>query len=503
MVDEEHSNRVEKIVIVGGGSSGWMTAASLIKDYKKTITITLIESSEIHTVGVGEATTPTIRTFVKSLGLTDFDVLKYTSGTGKLGILFKDWYKKGQNYFHPFGLYGQSVRQVPFHNYWTKLYKKGCAGPIGDYCLATTLAKNHKFALPSDRPVSPLSVFDWAYHFDAGNFADLLRHYSVGNGVTHIDAKVDNVDINPETGFIDGVLLGNGRYIEGDLFIDCSGFNSILLGKALGVPYQSWGYWLPTDSAVTVKSEAMENPVPYTISTAHKSGWQWTIPLQNRTGNGLVYTSSLLSDQEALDLLVKKVDTPVVSDPMVIKFTPGRREKSWFKNCIGVGLSAGFIEPLESTSIALIETAIEKIKMLFPDKSMNESLVEEFNEMTRLEYERVRDFIILHYCLSQRDDGAMWEQCRSLEIPDPLEHKLEVFRERGHIIKYRWEIFQPPSWLSIYAGNNIIPRSYDPRVDTFEDSYLRTSFLEIKKSLINYANSVLPNNEFINKNLRN
>ncbi|MDQ2077161.1 tryptophan halogenase family protein [Marinimicrobium sp. ABcell2] len=495
------NNPVESVVIVGGGTAGWMVAASLSNLFGKRLKITLVESSEIGTVGVGEATNATIRRFYGRLGMTDFDVLRATQGTCKLGIRFDNWHQKGHSYFHPFGVYGQEVRQVQFHHFWLKMREMGDQTPLDDYCLGTTLAMHDKFTTPSPNPPSSLSVFDWALHFDATLFGHLMRDFAIDKGVRRVDAKVSNVNLNPDNGFIDSVTLeGHDAPLAGDLFIDCSGFKALLIEGALKTGYEDWSQWLPTDSAVAVQSESVGEPHPYTVSTAHEAGWQWNIPLQHRQGNGHVYCSEYISDDEATEVLMRNIDGPLSSDPKMFRFVPGRRKKAWNKNCISVGLASGFLEPLESTAIALVETAIEKIRLLFPDKSMPQGCIDEFNDMTRLEYERVRDFIILHYHATARTDAPLWNHCRTMEIPEPLAHKMKLFKQRGHLVKYRWEIFQPASWLALYSGNNIYPEMYDPRVDTFDMNYVRKSLAEMKKSLQSAMEPLPSHGEFIRKN---
>ncbi|WP_438862323.1 tryptophan halogenase family protein [Neptunicella sp.] len=485
------NKRVEHVVIVGGGTAGWMTAAGLINYYKKNVNFTLIESSEIGTVGVGESTIATIRRFYATLGMQDTDVMRATQATCKLGIEFQHWYQQGASFIHPFGLFGQDVANVPFHHYWLKMQLQGAASDMGDYSLGVNMARAGKFTQPPDNPQNMLSVFDWALQFDASLFAKLMRDFAEHHGVRRIDAKVEQVNLKADNGFIESVKLDNGEVVSGDLFIDCSGFNGLLIEQALHSGYEDWSQWLVCDRAVTVQSELVGPPTPYTIAMAHQAGWQWKIPLQHRQGNGHVYSSQYISDDEAKAVLLNNIEGKLLNEPRQFKFIPGRRKQAWRKNCIAVGLAAGFLEPLESTSIALVETAIEKIRLLFPDKSMNQSVIDEFNEMTRLEYERVRDFIILHYHGTSRTDSPMWNYCRTMPIPDTLAHKMALFKQRGHLVKYRWEIFQPASWVALYTGMHILPQSYDPIVDNFDPEYLRTSLDAMKKS-INQAVAATP-----------
>lgn len=493
---EQQTNRVEQVVIVGGGTAGWMTAASLSKHYQH-VKITLVESSDIGTVGVGEATIPSIRRFYHALGMQDLEVLKATQGTCKLGIEFKNWHTQGESFLHPFGLYGQSVQGVPFHHYWLKMKQLGFASDFADYSLGCTLAMNDKFTTPSTKPPSTLSIFDWALHFDASLFAKHMRAYAEKNGVTRIDGKISKVELRPDNGFIDSVVLESGEAIGGDLFIDCSGFRGLLIEQALHTGYEDWSHWLLCDRAVAVQSELVSKAKPRTISTAHQAGWQWTIPLQHRQGNGHVYASDYISDDEAANVLTSNIDGPLITDLNLFKFTPGRRNKAWVKNCVAMGLAAGFLEPLESTSIAMIETAIERLRMLFPDKSMNQACIDEFNDMSKLEWERVRDFIILHYHANGRNDSDFWKQVRTIPIPETLQHKINMFKARGHLVKYRWEIFQPTSWLALYDGNKIYPESYDPMVDNLPTDYVHKSFNEMRAAVQNAVAQTPTHDEFL------
>lgn len=492
------ANHIGNVVIVGGGTAGWMTAASLSHAFAHLpISFTLIESSEIGTVGVGEATIPTIREFYQALGISDIEIMRATNATCKLGIEFKDWHTVGTSFFHPFALYGQAVRGVPFHHYWMKLRQAGYTADISEFSLGVMLAKNEKFTFPSENPPSSMSVFDWALHFDASLFARFLRDFSVKNGVKRIDDKVINVNLRANDGFIESLTLEKNKTITADLFIDCSGFQGLLIEGALKTGYEDWSQWLLCDRAVAAQSEAMEKPLPYTISTAESAGWRWKIPLQHRAGNGYVYSSNHISDDQAIDVLRKHISGKLLNDPRVIKFTPGRRNKAWNKNCIAVGLSSGFLEPLESTSIALIELAIDKIKLFFPDKSFNEDVIQEFNDRTRIEYERVRDFVIFHYKATARTDSEFWNYCRNMPVPAELDYKNRLFKARGHLIKYPYEIFQQPSWIAIYRGYEYLPEAYDPQADYFDNTYLKSVFDEMRKSVRDSVNQAPTHAEFI------
>ncbi|WP_105103013.1 tryptophan halogenase family protein [Microbulbifer pacificus] len=479
-------NPNNRIVIAGGGTAGWMTAAALSQHFGSLVDITLVESSTIGTIGVGEATIPTIRNFYRSLGMRDTDVLRATQGTCKLGIQFNDWHSPGSSFIHPFGVYGQDLRtegqSIDFHQLWLKLYQQGKAAPIGEYSLGVTLAETGKFTFPSPNPPSSLWVYDWALHFDATLFAELMQTFSVARGVIHVDGIIEHV-AQHENGEIASLRTRCGKIIEGDLFIDCTGFRALLIGDTLGVPYESWQQWLLCDSALAVQSKSTEVPRPYTRVNAQSAGWQWRIPLQHRDGNGHVYASEYMDDERAEAILRGNIAGELTSTPRRIRFTPGRRTRAWEKNCIAIGLSAGFLEPLESTSIALIETAIEKIKTLVTNFERQPAIVEEFNQTTALEYERVRDFLILHYKASAREDSDFWRYCRSMPLPDALQHKLDLFLASGHIVNYRWEMFHQPSWLAIFAGFHLLPRRYDLRVDQLPERQIQQHLETMRTTL--------------------
>ncbi|WP_049630747.1 tryptophan halogenase family protein [Cellvibrio sp. pealriver] len=488
---------VNSIIIVGGGTAGWMTAASLKHHFKQRIDITLIESSEIGTIGVGEATIPTIRQFYRHLGLSDLDVIRATRATCKLGIQFNDWHKPGSSFIHPFGVYGQSLKGTDFHHYWLKLRKKNMASELGDYSLGVALAKHNKFTFPAINPPSSLSVFDWALHFDATLFAGLMRTHAEQNGVRRIDAKITHVQRRESDGFIESVQLDYGAHFSADLFIDCSGFKGLLIEETLQTGYEKWTDWLLCDRAFAVQSQSVDVPHSYTKVNARPAGWQWKIPLQHRDGNGHVFASQFMRDEIAREMLIKNVQGELLHEPRKIAFVPGRRKQAWNKNCIAIGLAAGFLEPLESTSIALVQTGIEKIRSLLAAAQYNDSILREFNETTLLEYERVRDFIILHYKLSARDDTEFWRYCRAMKIPDSLQHKMELFKASGHVVNYRWEMFGLPSWLAIFEGFNYLPDVYDAQVDLLDETMLAQNLEKMRESLGRVVDDTPHHHEFI------
>jgi len=457
------SRPLSRIVIVGGGSAGWMTAAALACNIRQNCSITLIESEEIGTVGVGEATIPPIRTFNQMLGIDEATFLKATRGSFKLGIQFVDWGRLGHRYFHPFGSYGRPFDLVQPHQHWLRAEAEGRAGALDDHCMAWAAARENRFAPPAADPRSILSTYDYAYHFDAGLYAAHLRQYAEARGVRRIEGKIADVALHGETGFVDSVRLEDGRSVAGQMFIDCSGLRGLLIEGALETGFEDWSHWLPCDRALAVPSERGAF-TPYTRSTARPAGWQWRIPLQHRTGNGHVYASAFMDDQTAADLLLANLEDPALADPRPIRFRTGRRRKLWNRNVIAVGLSSGFLEPLESTSLHLIQTAISKILAFFPDESFDPRVTDAFNRISITEYERIRDFIILHYKLTERDDSPLWRYCAAMSIPDTLADKIAHFRHAGRLIPSDLDLFAPPSWLAVHLGQFNRPERLDPMI---------------------------------------
>jgi len=468
MIMAEGDRRIRKVLVVGGGSAGWMTAAMLGHILRHDCSVTLVESDDIGIVGVGEATIPPIRTFNQTLGISERDFLRATQATFKLGIEFVGWGAKDARYFHPFGTHGRNFDMVSLHHYWLRARALGDTSSFEDHAIAWALARAGRMTRPATDPRSVLSTFDYAYHFDAASYARFLRGYAEARGVTRIEGKIASVDQNGETGFVEAVRLEDGRCIEAELFIDCSGFRALLIEGALGEPFEDWSHWLPCDRAVAMPCAhpaGPVNPTPYTRSTAHEAGWQWRIPLQNRIGNGYVYCSAFLDDDRAASLLAGRVDGEALGDPRLIRFKAGRRKRHWVKNVIAIGLSSGFLEPLESTSIHLIQANISKLMGLFPDRSFDPRVIDEFNRIAVGETERIRDFIILHYKLMQRDDAELWRYTAAMDVPETLAMKLDHFRRYGRHIPRELDLFAPDSWLAVHLGQGNIPEDVDPVID--------------------------------------
>ncbi|WP_324699657.1 tryptophan halogenase family protein [Novosphingobium aerophilum] len=495
-------NAIRSILIVGGGTAGWMTANLLATRLRRLpIEITLVESPDIRTVGVGEATVPAIRDYFKAIGVTEFEVMRATQGTVKLGIEFQDWARPGERFFHPFGRYGVDAFAVPFHQFWLKRRMAGDETPLSAYCLATEAASRGLVLLPPDQPANDLGVFDWAIHFDAGLFARFLSQRARDDlGVRHVEGTIAGVNRDGETGRIASVTLEGGAELAADLFVDCSGFRSLLLGQALDVPYEDWTHLLPCDRAVAVPCTHGEEMAPFTRSTALSAGWQWRIPLQHRVGNGYVYSSRHISDDEATATLLSRLEGETLAEPNMLRFRTGHRQRLWEKNCVAVGLAAGFLEPLESTSITLIQSAVERLLDHFPDRDFDPSLADEFNRITRLEYARIRDFLLLHYWANRREGEAMWDECRALELPETLAARIRAFTGGGKLPRFEWDSFQSPSWLSMYAGFDIWPPRHDPLADQLTVEELGASFAKMREAIGRAAALAVPHARFIAEN---
>jgi tryptophan halogenase len=491
---------IRSILVVGGGTAGWMTASALSRVFpRERLAITVVESDEIGIVGVGEATVPLLQQLHGLLGIDERDFLKATNGTYKLGIEFRDWGRIGDVFFHGFGDYGADLQGVQPHHYWLKLRQPGDPTPLDDYSLPYAMGRRGRFTVPPRDPANPASHFKHAYHFDARLYGRFLRDHAEARGVTRVEGKIVDVALRGEDGFVDRVTLADGRELSADLYIDCSGFRGLIIEQALQTGYDDWRRWLPCDSALAVPSENVGPPTPFTRSTARPAGWQWRIPLQHRTGNGHVYSSAFMSDDDAREMLLAYLDGKALAEPRQLRFIAGRRKQSWNRNCVAIGLAAGFMEPLESTSIQLIQTAVARLVELFPDTDFDPVVTREYNRRTADEYERIRDFLIAHYCLTKRTDSEFWRHCAAIELPDTLSHKIELFAATGNVPLLTEESYSEPSWVSILVGNGLLPRRYDALVDNIPEPELKRLFTQRRAELARIAESMPTHEAFLER----
>jgi tryptophan halogenase len=484
---------IRKVVIVGGGTAGWMAAAALSKVLHALpgLEIELVESDVIGTVGVGEATIPQITLFNALLEIDEADFVRATQATYKLGIEFRDWTRIGHRYVHPFGFYGLDMLGVEFHHHWLKGRALGDPTPLDDYSLGVVAGLRSRFAHPRpDQPKSPLSRIAYAFQFDASLYARYLRNLAERMGVRRTEGRIVDVAQNGETGFIDAVILEDGRSIAGDLFIDCSGFRGLLIEQKLEAGFEDWSRWLPCDRALAVPCECSGDQQPLTRSTAQSAGWQWRIPLQHRTGNGYVYSSAHISDDEAASVLLANLDGAPRADPRTLRFVAGHRKKAWVKNVVALGLAGGFLEPLESTSIHLVQSGIARLMSLFPTRRFDEIEIERFNSLTVQEYADIRDFLVLHYMATERDDSEFWNYCRTMQPPDELAYKIEMFRRNGRVVREHNELFTETSWLAVMVGQGIEAEGYHPVADILPDSETLARLKHIREVVSNTADAM-------------
>ncbi len=491
---------VTEVVILGGGTAGWMTAASLLHRLGRLgVKVTLVESSQIGTIGVGEATVPAIKNYFESLQLDPYEVMRATNGTIKLGIEFDGWRHEGYSFIHPFGRYGIQAGPVAFHSIWNRLRAAGETAPLDDYSLGTQLCRAGRVLLQPREPRGDFEHFDWAVHFDAGRFAQLLRQFSEARGVRRIDARLQQVKLHPERGHIEQLLLDNSESVGGQLFIDCSGFNRLLIDGALKAGYEDWRHWLMCDRAIALPCAPADAHVlaPYTRSRAMDAGWTWRIPLQNRVGNGYVYSSDHICDDAALTALRSELEGEALAAPNMLRFRAGHVRKFWEKNCVAIGLSGGFLEPLESTSISLIQMGIDKLLHFWPGTDLAPELAGEYNRLSIQEFERVRDFIILHYSANARTGGELWRYCREMPLPDTLLNKLALYRARGHLVQYPSESFFDPSWVCLYANFGVEARSWDPLTNLLALDDLKELTRRLRGDIAAIAHEGSPHREFL------
>ena len=492
----EHS--IREVAIVGGGTAGWMAAAALSRFLNNGYTrVTLIESEEIGTIGVGEATIPPLIAFNSLLGINENEFMKATQATFKLGIEFVNWGGVGDRYFHPFGSMGQDLQGLPFHQLYLRERARRVMPDITEWAMTAVAASRGKFARPGREAQFPLNQLNYAFHFDAGLYARFLRNFAEAGGVRRVEGRIVDVQMNGETGFVESVKLGDGQSVAGELFIDCSGFRGLLIEQALETGYEDWTHWLPCDRAIAVPSKLSGPAEPFTRSTAHSSGWQWRIPLQHRMGNGHVYSSAHISDEDAQRVLLDNLEGEPLAEPRRLSFTTGRRKMAWNRNVVSLGLSSGFVEPLESTSIHLVQAGIARLINVFPDRRFNPLERDEYNRNMKKGFEWVRDFIILHYKATKRDDSEFWKRCRSIDIPAELSERIEHFRNKGRIFAEGVELFPVTSWVAVMMGQHIVPEDYDPVVDGLDVDKVAGAMEQLRTAYLDMAERLPTMSEFI------
>jgi len=487
------AQKVRKVVIVGGGTAGWVAAASVAKLLGKNLDISLIESDEIGTVGVGEATIPTLITLHQLLKIDEREFMAAVQGTFKLGISFENWRDVGKDYIHSFGFTGKDCWAAGFVHFWLKARAQGNTADFGEYCTELMAAKANKFA------VFKPDGLNYAYHMDASLYAKFMRKIAEQHGCKRIEGKIVEVGTNADTGFIEHVQLASGQKVEGDLFIDCSGFRALLIGETLNTDYEDWSKWLPCDSAIAVQTRSVAEPIPYTRSIARDAGWQWRIPLQSRVGNGHVFCSKYISDEEATQTLLNNIQGEVLTEPRVIKFRTGQRTQHWNKNCIALGLAGGFVEPLESTSIHMVQSGILRLLRMFPFEGINEPYVKEFNKQMSDEFHFIRDFIVLHYHVTEREDTEFWRHCKTMEIPESLQHRIDMFKQTGSVFHKIGDLFAENSWTQVMLGQGLVPEQHHPIVDMMSDEELKAFMHSIKSSVDHVVGQLPSHQEFISK----
>ena len=478
MAKNRPNQKVRRVVVAGGGTAGWVTATALVRHLGPLIDITLVESDEIATVGVGESTVPTFRGFHDFLKIDERKFMSAALCTFKLGIEFTHWARIGDRYVHPFGYLGKPWSwMADFHQFWLHARAKGFGGELGEYCLEWVAGEANRFDHQADPRIG------YAYHLDAARYVHFLRGLAEPAGVRRIEGRIRSVERNGESGDIDAITLENGQRVEGDLFVDCTGFRSLLLGQALEVPFDDWSHWVITNSAIAVQSSQPNPPRPYTTCHAHQAGWRWQIPLQGREGNGIVYCSDHMSDDEARAKLLADIDGDPLIEPWQLRFKTGMRHKTWVRNCVALGLANGFIEPLESTSIHLMMTAVTRLIQDFPFDGCHDALVDRFNEKSRQEFENIRDFVILHYHVSERDDSEFWKRTRSMDVPDSLKQRLQLWREDARAFQLPHELFRVESWAMVLTGQRVMPQGYHRLAAMMPHDQLRDQLATMRRQI--------------------
>ncbi len=493
---------IKNIVIVGGGTAGWMAAAALARFGGRRFTITLVESEDIGTIGVGEATIPQIRLFNDSLGIREEEFVRETKGSFKLAIEFVDWLRPGVRYFHGFGAAGRGHGLLPFHHYWLRHQLSGGTRELSEFSPNLQAAKHNLFGRPPSHHRGVPSNYSYAYHFDAGLYAAFLRRYAEKRGVRRVEGKISTVSLNGLSGHVDAVHLDGERRLEGDFFLDCSGFRGILIQQALKSGFEDWSHWLPANSALAVPCESVEPLTPYTRATARDAGWQWRIPLQHRIGNGYVYCNDFVSDDQAATTLIGNLDGAQLAEPRQLRFKTGKRRQMWKKNCVALGLASGFIEPLESTSIHLVQTAIARLLAFLPSQGFGQADIDEYNMQADFEYASLRDFIILHYHANQREGSEFWRYCREMKLPDSLAHKIALFQSNGRIQRFNLELFDVPSWLQVMWGQGLRPRGYHTLADNLSENDLQKFLIDCKEKTDRVVGELTDHRQFVDEYCR-
>lgn len=485
--DMSHRETPRKIVVVGGGTAGWMAAAALVKFLGPLVKVELVESDAIGIVGVGEATIPQIRNLNRALGIDEADFVAGTNGSFKLGIEFINWRQLNHSYLHNFSTIGTGVNQIHFHHHLFRAQAEGYGGDLWDYCVNTQAARSGKFAPMERLGSSPLAGIGYAYHFDAALYGQFLRRYAEAHGAVRTEGKIVEVSQDIETGDVKSVRLDSGQEVSGEIFIDCSGFRGLLIEGALKTGYVDWSHWLRSDSAFAVPSRNISPPRPFTQSIAHDAGWQWRIPLQHRTGNGHVFSSRYTDEDTARQTLLDNLEGEALAEPRLIRFTTGHRKKFWNKNVVALGLASGFLEPLESTSIHLVQSGISRFIQMFPARPISDVEREEYNRQVTLEFERIRDFLILHYHLNERTDSQYWIDMREMEVPEPLHRKLDMFRSSGRIFRDAQDLFTEASWLQVMHGQGVTPEAWHPVADLLSETELKEMLANIRQIVTSAA----------------
>lgn len=484
---------IRRVVIAGGGTAGWMVAAGISKVLGKLLDIKLIESDDIGTVGVGEATIPSLINFHSLLELNEQEFMAATQATFKLGISFENWRNQGEDYIHSFGDTGIDHWTAGFQHFWHKGRERGLAEEYGEYCLEWQAARANRFAH------LPRGGMNYAYHMDASRYAKYLRTFAEGFGVQRIEAKIARVDLDATTGHIASLRLDSGTEVEGDLFIDCTGFRGMLIGEAMGQPYEDWSHWLFCDSALAVQTAAVQPAVPYTRSIAHDAGWQWQIPLQHRVGNGIVFASRYTDAAQAQATLLGNIRGETLTAPRLLRFTPGQRAKTWHGNCVAIGLASGFLEPIESTSIHLIQRGIVRLMQMFPTNGIAQTDVDEYNAQAAAEIAHIRDFIILHYKVTNRRDTPFWRDAATMAIPPSLQHRIDLFRETGRVFRVPNELFAENSWIQVMLGQGILPQQHHQSADLMGDLELRGFLDDIRASVHKTVAQLPAHEDYVNR----